>query len=231
MLDFYLSIKEVSMKKTAVLIVLAVVLLFASPLAKGKDSGVKLSFGAGISLPTGTLQDEWKSGFNLGGTVSHTFHKNLSIIGDLQYNRFSLDNNADNLKGYDLDGGSYSVTTLMTGVRYSIPFEGKSAFYLQGGVGIAFSSLKDIEIELDADEVQALQVGIAFSSLKDIEMAGYTIIKGDSSTDLALMAGTGWEYRVNRNETLFVELRYVNVLNEGPNLAFFPLRIGASFKF
>lgn len=207
MLDFYLSIKEVSMKKTAVLIVLAVVLLFASPLAKGKDSGVKLSFGAGISLPTGTLQDEWKSGFNLGGTVSHTFHKNLSIIGDLQYNRFSLDNNADNLKGYDLDGGSYSVTTLMTGVRYSIPFEGKSAFYLQGGVGIAFSSLKDIE------------------------MAGYTIIKGDSSTDLALMAGTGWEYRVNRNETLFVELRYVNVLNEGPNLAFFPLRIGASFKF
>ena len=207
MLDFYLSIKEVSVKKTAVLIVLAVVLLFASPLAKGKDSGVKLSFGAGISLPTGTLQDEWKSGFNLGGTVSHTFHKNLSIIGDLQYNRFSLDNNADNLKGYDLDGGSYSVTTLMTGVRYSIPFEGKSAFYLQGGVGIAFSSLKDIE------------------------MAGYTIIKGDSSTDLALMAGTGWEYRVNRNETLFVELRYVNVLNEGPNLAFFPLRIGASFKF
>lgn len=207
MLDFYLSIKEVSMKKTAVLIVLAVVLLFASPLAKGKDSGVKLSFGAGISLPTGTLQDEWKSGVNLGGTVSHTFHKNLSIIGDLQYNRFSLDNNADNLKGYDLDGGSYSVTTLMTGVRYSIPFEGKSAFYLQGGVGIAFSSLKDIE------------------------MAGYTIIKGDSSTDLALMAGTGWEYRVNRNETLFVELRYVNVLNEGPNLAFFPLRIGASFKF
>ena len=207
MLDFYLSIKEVSMKKTAVLIVLAVVLLFASPLAKGKDSGVKLSFGAGISLPTGTLQDEWKSGFNLGGTVSHTFHKNLSIIGDLQYNRFSLDNNADNLKGNDLDGGSYSVTTLMTGVRYSIPFEGKSAFYLQGGVGIAFSSLKDIE------------------------MAGYTIIKGDSSTDLALMAGTGWEYRVNRNETLFVELRYVNVLNEGPNLAFFPLRIGASFKF
>jgi len=207
MLDFYLSIKEVSMKKTAVLIVLAVVLLFASPLAKGKDSGVKLSFGAGISLPTGTLQDEWKSGFNLGGTVSHTFHKNLSIIGDLQYNRFSLDNNADNLKGYDLDGGSYSVTTLMTGVRYSIPFEGKSAFYLQGGVGIAFSSLKDIE------------------------MAGYTIIKGDSSTDLALMAGTGWEYRVNRNETLFVELRYVNVLNEGPNLAFFPLRIGATFKF
>lgn len=195
------------MKKTAVLIVLAVVLLFASPLAKGKDSGVKLSFGAGISLPTGTLQDEWKSGVNLGGTVSHTFHKNLSIIGDLQYNRFSLDNNADNLKGYDLDGGSYSVTTLMTGVRYSIPFEGKSAFYLQGGVGIAFSSLKDIE------------------------MAGYTIIKGDSSTDLALMAGTGWEYRVNRNETLFVELRYVNVLNEGPNLAFFPLRIGASFKF
>ena len=183
------------------------VLLFASPLAKGKDSGVKLSFGAGISLPTGTLQDEWKSGFNLGGTVSHTFHKNLSIIGDLQYNRFSLDNNADNLKGYDLDGGSYSVTTLMTGVRYSIPFEGKSAFYLQGGVGIAFSSLKDIE------------------------MAGYTIIKGDSSTDLALMAGTGWEYRVNRNETLFVELRYVNVLNEGPNLAFFPLRIGATFKF
>ena len=207
MLDFYLSIKEVSMKKTAVLIVLAVVLLFASPLAKGKDSGVKLSFGAGISLPTRTLQDEWKSGFNLGGTVSHTFHKNLSILGDLQYNRFSLDNNADNLKGYDLDGGSYSVTTLMTGVRYSIPFEGKSAFYLQGGVGIAFSSLKDIE------------------------MAGYTIIKGDSSTDLALMAGTGWEYRVNRNETLFVELRYVNVLNEGPNLAFFPLRIGASFKF
>ena len=207
MLDFYLSIKEVSMKKTMVLIVLAVVLLFASPLAKGKDSGVKLSFGAGISLPTGTLQDEWKSGFNLGGTVSHTFHKNLSIIRDLQYNRFSLDNNADNLKGYDLDGGSYSVTTLMTGVRYSIPFEGKSAFYLQGGVGIAFSSLKDIE------------------------MAGYTIIKGDSSTDLALMAGTGWEYRVNRNETLFVELRYVNVLNEGPNLAFFPLRIGASFKF
>ena len=207
MLDFYLSIKEVSMKKTAVLIVLAVVLLFASPLAKGKDSGVKLSFGAGISLPTGTLQDEWKSGFNLGGTVSHTFHKNLSIIGDLQYNRFSLDNNADNLKGYDLDGGSYSVTTLMTGVRYSIPFEGKSAFYLQGGVGIAFSSLKDIE------------------------MAGYTIIKGDSSTDLALMAGTGLEYRVNRNETLFVELRYVNVLNEGPNLAFFPLRIGATFKF
>ena len=207
MLDFYLSIKEVSMKKTAVLMVLAVVLLFASPLAKGKDSGVKLSFGAGISLPTGTLQDEWKSGFNLGGTVSHTFHKNLSIIGDLQYNRFSLDNNADNLKGYDLDGGSYSVTTLMTGVRYSIPFEGKSAFYLQGGVGIAFSSLKDIE------------------------MAGYTIIKGDSSTDLALMAGTGWEYRVNRNETLFVELRYVNVLNEGPNLAFFPLRIGATFKF
>ena len=207
MLDFYLSIKEVSMKKTAVLMVLAVVLLFASPLAKGKDSGVKLSFGAGISLPTGTLQDEWKSGYNLGGTVSHTFHKNLSIIGDLQYNRFSLDNNADNLKGYDLDGGSYSVTTLMTGVRYSIPFEGKSAFYLQGGVGIAFSSLKDIE------------------------MAGYTIIKGDSSTDLALMAGTGWEYRVNRNETLFVELRYVNVLNEGPNLAFFPLRIGASFKF
>ena len=207
MLDFYLSIKEVSMKKTAVLIVLAVVLLFASPLAKGKDSGVKLSFGAGISLPTGTLQDEWKSGFNLGGTVSHTFHKNLSIIGDLQYNRFSLDHNADNLKGYDLDGGSYSVTTLMTGVRYSIPFEGKSAFYLQGGVGIAFSSLKEIE------------------------MAGYTIIKGDSSTDLALMAGTGWEYRVNRNETLFVELRYVNVLNEGPNLAFFPLRIGATFKF
>ena len=207
MLDFYLSIKEVSMTQTMVVIVRAVVLIFASPLAKGKDSGVKLSFGAGISLPTGTLQDEWKSGFNLGGTVSHTFHKNLSIIGDLQYNRFSLDNNADNLKGYDLDGGSYSVTTLMTGVRYSIPFEGKSAFYLQGGVGIAFSSLKDIE------------------------MAGYTIIKGDSSTDLALMAGTGWEYRVNRNETLFVELRYVNVLNEGPNLAFFPLRIGATFKF
>ena len=207
MLDFYLSILGVSKKRTMVLRGLAVVLLFASPLAKGKDSGVKLSFGAGISLPTGTLQDEWKSGFNLGGTVSHTFHKNLSIIGDLQYNRFSLDNNADNLKGYDLDGGSYSVTTLMTGVRYSIPFEGKSAFYLQGGVGIAFSSLKDIE------------------------MAGYTIIKGDSSTDLALMAGTGWEYRVNRNETLFVELRYVNVLNEGPNLAFFPLRIGASFKF
>ena len=207
MLDFYLSIKEVSMKKTAVLIVLAVVLLFASPLAKGKDSGVKLSFGAGISLPTGTLQDEWKSGFNLGGTVSHTFHKNLSIIGDLQYNRFSLDNNADNLKGYDLDGGSYSVTTLMTGVRYSIPFEGKSAFYLQGGLGIAFSSLKDIE------------------------MAGFTVIKGDSSTDLALMGGAGWEYRINKNEALFVELRYVNVLNEGSNLSFCPIRIGATFKF
>ena len=195
------------MKKSVVFVALIVLLLIASPLAKGKESPVKLSFGAGISLPTGSFQDEWKGGLNLGGTVSHTFHKNLSIIGDLQYNRFSLDNNADNLKGYDLDGGSYSVTTLMTGVRYSIPFEGKSAFYLQGGVGIAFSSLKDIE------------------------MAGYTIIKGDSSTDLALMAGTGWEYRVNRNETLFVELRYVNVLNEGPNLAFFPLRIGASFKF
>ena len=195
------------MKKSVVFVALIVLLLIASPLAKGKESPVKLSFGAGISLPTGTLQDEWKSGFNLGGTVSHSILKNLSIIGDLQYNRFSLDNNADNLKGYDLDGGSYSVTTLMTGVRYSIPFEGKSAFYLQGGVGIAFSSLKDIE------------------------MAGYTIIKGDSSTDLALMAGTGWEYRVNRNETLFVELRYVNVLNEGPNLAFFPLRIGATFKF
>ena len=195
------------MKKTMVLIVLAVVLLFASPLAKGKDSGVKLSFGAGISLPTGSFQDEWKGGLNLGGTVSHSILKNLSIIGDLQYNRFPLDKDANNLKGYDLDGGSYSVTTLMTGVRYDIPFEGKSAFYLQGGLGIAFSSLKDIE------------------------MAGFTVIKGDSSTDLALMGGAGWEYRINKNEALFVELRYVNVLNEGSNLSFCPIRIGATFKF
>ena len=62
-------------------------------------------------------------------------------------------------------------------------------------------------------------------------MAGFTVIKGDSSTDLALMGGAGWEYRINKNEALFVELRYVNVLNEGSNLAFCPIRIGATFKF
>ena len=188
------------MRKGKTLFMFLLVFLMVAPLAVAKDSNMKLSLGGGFSLPTGNLDDGWKMGFNVGGTLNYRLKSNLYLIGDLQLNSFSLDKH-----GLDYDGGTSTITTLMAGAKYVLPSSEAINFYVEGGAGLAFGSVSDVKY------------------------GGVLLLEGDSGTDPAIMVGGGLEYKMNRKTTLFVEGRYVNVFDDD-SYGFLPVRAGVTFR-
>jgi hypothetical protein len=67
-----------------------------------------LSVGTGLSFPMseGNFTDAFNMGFNVHGSVAYPLSNNISLRGDLQYNRFPYDESSPNFSG------RFTVTTI-----------------------------------------------------------------------------------------------------------------------
>ena len=88
------------------------------------------SLGAGLSVPTGTMGDGSKTGFNLQGAVAHKIGTSpMWMRGEVAFHRFG----SQNLGGAD---GHQSELGALANIGYSFPTTSKVRPYVLGGLGL-----------------------------------------------------------------------------------------------
>jgi hypothetical protein len=174
-----------------------VIVCLVGVLVAPRLSAQALSFGGGLSIPTGQYNSIAKLGWHATAAVS-LFHQNRAIGFqlDADYGHFGLDAAG---AGTSLDVGErflYSTVNLV--YRFHPSESARVRPYLIGGVGIYDSK----------------------GTGKDAGLFGDT-----SATDFGLNAGAGFNYDAGR-ATLFVEARFHNIFSDPSNTQFMPLTVG-----
>lgn len=210
------------------LILLAVVFLALA--VTGWAEGAKLVFygGGGISLPLKPSQfddlaaidvelgikDMYKSGVNFGGGVGLQVSPTIEIIGRVDYNTFSYDDEGFSealtkeierqvgVSGIGIttqaSGGKLKLLEFMGDVKFLIPVGSEeSAFkpFLLGGVGIANAKISESDWIVNVS-FMGIDTSVTFTT------------PSQSETKLAFNLGAGFDWMVSPTVGIFVEGRY-----------------------
>ncbi len=157
----------------------------------------------GADFPSSSSFNEaYKTGFNAGLGVGIPLNARVEGVLMGRYDRFGLDAPS----GADIDGGNFSSLSATANLKLNGPIMSSRIMpYGFAGAGLFRLATSDM-------------TSGAFSS------------EGDSEVDLGLQFGAGMSVRMSPRTNLLVEPNYVLVFNEGENMTYFPIRIGASFK-
>ena len=232
-------------------LILVGVLLLAFAVT-GSAEGVKPVFyaGGGISLPMAPSQwdayasmemeigikDMYKSGVNFGGGVGFQVSPMFELVGRVDYNSFSFDDEGFSdamVKEFekllpvtglsldvDVDGGTLKLLEFMGDVKFLIPVGGEApAFqpFLLGGIGITNAEISESEWTMSVSYVGQ---DTTFTML----------IPSESHTKLAFNIGAGFDWMVSPTVGIFVEGRYAQVALAGDPIGYLPVRGGLIVK-
>jgi len=167
-----------------------------------------LGLGAGPNIPTGAVEDFYKTGFNV--TVPIGWQPQGSAFGlrfDLSYGRL---NGRDDLGTSQPDDPSiWSGTANATLDLFRFGDNRRGALYLVGGGGVyRFTDFNNSD-RSDNDPESAFE--------------GEPVTKG------GLTGGAGLAFPIG-GASLFVESRYTNVFTEGENTRWVPVVIGLKWR-
>ncbi len=232
-------------------LILVGVLLLAFAVT-GSAEGVKPVFyaGGGISLPVGPsefddlaaigikigIKDMYKSGVNFGGGVGFQVSPMFELVGRVDYNSFSFDEEGFSdalvkeferllpVTGLSLDanveGGTLKLLEFMGDVKFLIPVGGEAtAFqpFLLGGIGITNAEISESEWTMS---VSFMGLDTTFTEL----------IPSESETKFAFNFGAGFDWMVSPTVGIFVEGRYAQVALSGDPIGYLPIRGGLIVK-
>jgi len=167
-----------------------------------------LGLGGGPNIPTGTVEDVYKTGFNV--TVPIGWQPQASAFGlrfDLSYGRL---NGRDDLGGTQPDDPSiWSGTANATLDLFRFGESRRGALYLIGGGGVyRFTDFYNTD-RSDNDPESAFE--------------GNPVTKG------GLTGGAGLAFPIG-GASLFLESRYTNVFTDGENTRWVPVVIGVKWR-
>lgn len=168
------------MKRIITLLLAALLLMAASAAAQTR---AYISFGGGITQPTGDFGDAAKLGWHGLGTIT------------------------------------VFPGTEPFGLQGSL-FYGENKFEIGGGKAKMFGGLAELRLDLRTGAQFTPYVAVG-GGLLNVKASG-----GDSDNKGALDGGIGVSYIGASNFGAFLEARYVNVFDSGPDLTFFPLTFG-----
>ena len=167
-----------------------------------------VGLGGGPNIPTGTVEDVYKTGFNV--TVPIGWQPQESAFGvrfDLSYGRL---NGRDDLGGTQPDDPSiWSGTANATLDLFRFGESRRGALYLIGGGGVyRFTDFYNTD-RSDNDPESAFE--------------------GNPVTKAGLTGGAGLAFPIG-GASLFVESRYTNVFTDGENTRWVPVVIGLKWR-
>ena len=232
-------------------LILVGVLLLAFAVT-GLAEGVKPVFyaGGGISLPVSPselddlaaigikigIKDMYKSGVNFGGGVGFQVSPMFELVGRVDYNSFSFDDEGFSdalVKEFerllpvpglsldvDVEGGTLKLLEFMGDVKFLIPVGGEApAFqpFLLGGIGITKAEISESEWTMS---ISYLGLDTTFTEL----------IPSESETKFAFNFGAGFDWMVSPTVGIFVEGRYAQVALAGDPIGYLPVRGGLIVK-
>lgn len=221
---------------------LAVSLFFSTALTSRAEikppPRFSISFGAGISLPFGYLNEKYSVGGNAGIEINLRFHKNLSLFALFHHSYFRW-----NAKDLDADvssheGGEFGCYGYFGGLKAIFPVSNRLMLSGAAGAGIGVQ-------ESGRFSFKGRRPGPGGGWIQ-YETITYNILR--PGTFFGVIAGAGLEYELSRWFALFAGARLVVIFNtertpppewawldpkvyrDPPNVVFLPLMAGITFK-
>lgn len=198
-----------------VLIIMAVLLVFAVSASAQSQIKPAIYAGGGLSMPVGpdAFKDYWKMGMGFGGGVGLGFTPYLEVIGKFYFNQFAFDGDqflSDlGVTGYTIDGFDFRALEFGADVKYMFSTAEGAPFKPYGIVGLGMANIKITDVTITGDgETLVLPMG-------DI-----------SETKFMLNGGVGFDYMFSPKAGLWVDARYATILTEGDAMSYIPIRAG-----
>ena len=176
-----------------------------------RRGGFYFGLGGGPNIPTGTVEDVYKTGFNV--TVPIGYQPLSSPLGfrvDLGYSRFNgREAGTNGLTAQPDDPNIWSATANLTLDLMRFGAEKRGALYLVGGGGVfRFTDFFNTD-----------------RSDNDVESA----FEGSPVTKAGLTGGAGLAFPIGRS-SLFLESRYTTAYTEGEQTRWVPVVIGLKWR-
>jgi opacity protein-like surface antigen len=188
-------------------IVVTMVLFLASCAVAQTKTAIMLN--SGLNLPSSSeyFSDYWSASYNLGGGVEIYLNPQLSLVGYVDYNRFSFDDEkvSEKLKisdeGITSSGGGINILNLNANIKYHfIENTQKVSPYILGGIGYMSLSVSELTATDEQGHVATISV--------------------ESIGAFSLTIGLGSEFAVSPTVSIFVDARYVLGFTDGDILSY-----------
>jgi hypothetical protein len=218
-----------------------IVFFFASSFSPAEiqpPAKFRIFLGAGLSFPSGYLNEKYKVGVGEGIEIDFRFHKNLSLFAGLVHTYTSYDIQTLDKNVYNVLGTEFACYGWFGGLKGIFPVLERLTLYALGGAGTCEQESGDVIFSQRRPGPGGGWVEET-TQIYNVLREGYFF---------GLTAGVGLEYELSRWFALFTEIRIVKVFNterkpppewawlppevyqNPPNVVFFPLRIGLSFR-
>jgi len=176
-----------------------------------RRGGWYLGLGGGPNIPTGTVNDFYKPGFNVQVPIGYQpLSSPLGFRVDLGYSRFNgREAGTNGLTAQPDDPNIWSATANLTLDLMRFGAERRGAFYLVGGGGVfRFTDFFNTD-RSDNDVASAFQ--------------------GSPVTKAGLTGGAGLAFPIG-STSLFVESRYTTAYTEGEQTRWVPVVVGLKWR-
>ena len=206
-------------------------------------TAILINSGLNVPISSEYFSKYWGASYNLGGGVEMSFNPQLSVLGYIDYSKFSLDvaKALNGLKQNDSravtgSGGNINFLNFNVNIKYRFVEQAsqKTFFYILGGIGYANVSASDLALTGNRN-VGTLTV--------------------ESIGAFSLNTGLGGEFAVSQTISIFADARFIFAFTSGSivkysnpenisgrdlekngsyildyNTGYVPLRLGVSYK-
>jgi hypothetical protein len=195
------------------------------------DSKTSIRASAGIASPaSGDFKDAFGTGPNLSLSIGRDIGTHLAVLGEVEYSKFSIDNDAvqDALDALGNEGAFFT----QLGGRLTI--EGGDTSFLSGSVALKAAVLGNAgtfsPYVIAAGGVSRRSTGEATITATLLGFTDSETIEGDSETVAAVSFGGGLDFKVADTIGLFVEGRYQIAFTEEESTKYTTARAGLSLR-
>lgn len=213
-------------------LVAAALALSAVSLSAHADSKTSIRAGAGLASPaSGDFKDAFKSGPNLSLAIGHDMGSYLSVLGEVEYSTFAIDQSKID-DALDSVLGSDAAIFAQLGGRLRI--DGGDTSFLSGSVavkGMVLGNASSISpYVIGAGGVSHRRTGEATITVTILGFSETDTLPSDSETVAAVSFGGGLDFKVADTLGLFVEGRYHIAFTEEQSTKYTTVRAGLSLR-
>jgi len=213
-------------------LVAAALALSAVSLSAHADSKTSIRASAGLASPaSGDFKDAFKSGPNLSLAIGRDMGSYLSVLGEVEYSRFTIDQTKiddalDSVLGED--------ATLFEQLGGRLRIEGGDTSFLSGSVALKGMVLGNASsfspYVIGAGGVSHRRTGEGTITVTILGFTDTETLPSDSETVAAIAFGGGLDFKVADTLGLFAEGRYHIAFTEEQSTKYTTLRAGLSLR-
>lgn len=201
------------MRRFSLLLISFIVVFATEKTWSQTEKSTAIFFDSGLSFPSKpkSFSDYWKMGFNFGVGISFPLSGSISLIGSIDYNTFSFDednflkSNGFTGTGLSVTGSSASIFTIMGNVKVLLNSTPNTASpYITGGLGLFSVSTSDATLAYQGQTVT---------------------VDGDSESAFSLLIGAGIEIPAGTS-IFFIEGKYSIGFTKNESTSYIPIKIG-----